>query len=75
MKTAAPIARLEVTELEGVAWPPPAKRLYEFVINEIVGRDGIGWRVGARGPRGETETTVYPMVEGQEIMGASFFRS
>jgi hypothetical protein len=73
--------RVEVTEVKGV-FPPPEKRLYEFVVTGLFkcegtnqpGSDG-GFYVEARGPSGSCMATVYGDVTRETVIGARFWRS
>lgn len=77
----APKKPIEVTEVKGV-FPPPEKRLYEFVVTALYRHNGVsqpgpdgGFYVEARGPRGSTMATVYGDVTEKTVIGARFWRS
>lgn len=61
-----------VSEVEEV---PPQKGAHRFVIRHVLGTDGSGLRVDARGPRGEVETTVYGIPQPASCIGAVFYRN
>ncbi len=63
-----------VTEVPGV-FPPAANRLYEFTVTKVLSRDGDGFQVEARGPRGGTVASVFGNVTAETVIGARFFRS
>lgn len=53
----------------------PMERLYRFRVCKVLGRDGDGFQVEARGERGSVVTSVFGNVDVRSVVGAVFWRS
>ena len=60
-----------VSEVEGAK---PRACGYRFVVDKVLGPDGWGFQVEARGERGGTVASVWGNVDAKSVIGAVFYR-